>query len=312
MSETTPNPQLPSQGWRTLRRNRPRSRLLQASTWLLLAGTVAVWASGTFAPGDLFSARRRANLWRFLSEDALPRPLRDGEGLGGLGSWLQTNWESQGAAATWATLQLALVASVLAALVGLALAPLVARTLARSDPYGAPGPTGLRWSIAGGLARSACILGRGLPELVLAWILIALVPSSTWAAVLALGIHNGGILGRLFGETLENVDRSAPQAMATAGLRRSHLILGSSLPIALPRLFAYFFYRLETCVRDATVMGLLGVASLGHVIVEARARAAYDEMLLFVACGAGIVLLADRASHFFRERLRQSGSTHVG
>lgn len=303
----------PARGaWKELRRSRPRSRLLQISTWVLLAGTAAVWASGQLAPGDLFSARRRANLWRFLSEDALPRPLRDGEGFSGLWGWLRTNWEDHAAAATWATLQLALVASVLAALAGLAVGPLVARTLARPDPYGAPGPTGLRWRVAGGLARLGCILGRGLPELVLAWILLALLPSSTWAAVLALAIHNGGILGRLFGETLENVDRSAPRALAAAGVRRSHLVLGSSLPIALPRLFAYYFYRLETCVRDATVMGLLGVASLGHVIVEARARAAYDEMLLFVACGAGIVLLADRASHFFRERLRHSGSTHVG
>ena len=91
-----------------------------------------------------------------------------------------------------------------------------------------------------------------------------------------------------------------------AGARRAHIFVGASLPQVLPRLFAYYFYRLETCVRDATVMGLLGVASLGHIIVEARARADYDEMLLFVACGAGIVLVADRLSYSFRRRLRQA------
>ncbi|MCH9647651.1 MAG: hypothetical protein K0U98_05385 [Deltaproteobacteria bacterium] len=39
--------------------------------------------------------------------------------------------------------------------------------------------------------------------------------------------------------------------------------------IALAALLLYFFYRWETSVRDATVLGLLGISSLGHWIVDA-------------------------------------------
>lgn len=289
-----------------LHRERPRSPFVRGSVLLFCLGAAITWGSGVLAPGDIFSERRQENLMRFLSREALPAPLRNGEGLGGLWNWISTLWVTHAAAATGATLQLALVSAVLAGLASLLVAPLVARTLARPDPYGAPGPQGWRWRLLNGAARLGCVLARALPEFVLAYLLIALVPSASWAAVLALAIHNGGILGRLFGETFENSPRTPSEALATLGAKRAHLVLAAGLPLALPRLFAYFFYRLETCVRDATVLGLLGVASLGHVIVEARARGAYDELLFFVGCGAAIVLLADRVSHMFRKRIREA------
>ncbi|MFT7677171.1 MAG: phosphonate transport system permease protein [Planctomycetota bacterium] len=291
---------------RRLHRARPRSPFVRGSILIFCLGAAVAWGSGVLAPGDIFSARRQENLMRFLSTEALPAPLRNGEGMSGLFDWMRDLWVGKAAAATGATLQLALVSAVLAGLGSLLIAPLVARTLACPDPYGAPGPQGWRWRILNTGARLGCVLARALPEFVLAYLLIALVPSASWAAVLALAIHNGGILGRLFGETFENSARTPSEALATLGAKHVHLVFAAGLPLALPRLFAYFFYRLETCVRDATVLGLLGVASLGHVIVEARARGAYDELLFFVGCGAAIVLLADRLSHFFRTRIREA------
>ncbi|MDP6409182.1 MAG: ABC transporter permease, partial [Planctomycetota bacterium] len=65
-----------------------------------------------------------------------------------------------------------------------------------------------------------------------------------------------------------------------------------------------FFYRFETCVREATVLGMLGVVSLGFYIQEARAKLYYDEMLLLIGLGALIVLAADFLSSRARRYLR--------
>jgi len=80
------------------------------------------------------------------------------------------------------------------------------------------------------------------------------------------------------------------------------------LPLALPRFLLYFFYRFETCVREATVLGMLGVVSLGYWIQEARARQTYDELLLFVGLGALLVLAADAVSIAARGWLRRARS----
>jgi phosphonate transport system permease protein len=58
----------------------------------------------------------------------------------------------------------------------------------------------------------------------------------------------------------------------------------------------YFFYRAETCLREGTVLGLLGVATLGGLVRESRAMDRYDEMMIYIAKGAVLVIVADLAS----------------
>ena len=65
-------------------------------------------------------------------------------------------------------------------------------------------------------------------------------------------------------------------------------------------------YRWETCVREATVLGMLGIVSLGYWIVDARARNHYDEMFLLVLVGAAIVLVGDLVSAAAREVVRRA------
>jgi phosphonate transport system permease protein len=77
------------------------------------------------------------------------------------------------------------------------------------------------------------------------------------------------------------------------------------MPLVLGRFLMYFFYRFETCVREATVLGMLGVVSLGYWIQDARSKQFYDEMVFFVALGALIVLAADLLSAFARTSLRR-------
>jgi len=54
------------------------------------------------------------------------------------------------------------------------------------------------------------------------------------------------------------------------------------------------------------VLGMLGVVSLGYWIQDARAKQFYDEMVVFVALGALLVLVADLASAAVRALLRRA------
>ena len=124
--------------------------------------------------------------------------------------------------------------------------------------------------------------------------------------VLALALHNAGILGKLGAEVVENTDSAAPGALRALGGSRRQIGLLGLLPLGLPRFLLYFFYRWETCVREATVLGMLGMASLGAWIVDARARNRYDEMLFYVLAGAGLVLVGDVVSALVRRVVRRA------
>jgi len=129
---------------------------------------------------------------------------------------------------------------------------------------------------------------------------------SAWPAVLALAIHNSGILGKLGAETIENLDPRTLRALRQLGCTRSQIAGAAVLPMFLGRFLLYFFYRFETCVREATVLGMLGVASLGYWIQDSRTRQFYDEMLFFVVLGASIVLVADLVSVLARWLVRRA------
>src|SRR5690606_26000289 len=103
--------------------------------------------------------------------------------------------------------------------------------------------------------RAGLVFLRAVPEYVWAFLLVTIFGPGAWPAVLALGIHNAGILGRLGGEVLENVEPPPARALRAIGASRRQVLLGALAPAAFPRGLAFHFYRFETCVREATILG---------------------------------------------------------
>jgi phosphonate transport system permease protein len=290
----------------TLRRDRPRSRLVRTSAALL---TVLALFSGWYAladPAGFLTPRRRANLHRFLTEEALPAPLREGgpDMLGDTLAWASDLFFARGAQALLATFAIALAAMALAGAFALLTAPFGARTLFAARPFDTQSPRGAPWRAITAAARFFWILLRAIPEYIWAFLLLAILGPTAWPAVLALAIHNAGILARLGADLAEDVDRGPLAALAATGARRAQIAATALPPLALGRFLLLFFYRFETCVREATVLGLLGVLSLGYWIQDARVRQHADEMLFFVLLGALLVIGGDLISAAVRRRLR--------
>lgn len=290
---------------------RRRQPFLLISVVTLLLFLLATWICGDFGVADFLSERRQRNLARFLTE-IRPAPLQGRDwNWSSFVDWSGRVLEERGFDAAIATLAIAVLAISIAAAASLALAPLAARNFACPEPYVAGGrkPSWLHvavWRSLLTLTRCCLILMRSLPEYVLAFLILAVLGPSAWPAVLALALHNAGILGRLNAETIENRNDASLVALRGLGARRSQIGTLALLPIILPRFLLYFFYRWETCVREATVLGMLGVVSLGYWIADARSRGRYDEFLFLVLVGAAIVLAGDLVSALARRWVRRA------
>jgi len=296
-----------------LRRARPRSTLLRFSVVALGALVAYAWLSGDIHVDDLFTARRHENLVRFATVDVVPFALRGTDW--GAAQYFEFAWGlalDRGLSGLGSTLAISVLAIALAAAGGLALAFLAARNVATAAPFGErvlhdrSRSVALAWTTLSSAVRGALILLRAIPEYVWAFLFLAMFGTSAWPAVLALAIHNSGILGKLDAETTENLDPRPLAALRNAGGTRAQIAWLGALPLAANRLLLYFFYRFETCVREATVLGMLGVVSLGYWIQDSRAKQYYDEMVVFVALGALLVLAADLASAVVRRALRRA------
>ncbi len=294
-----------------LRRGRPRSALLRGSAAIGLVGVCAAWWIGDFALADLLSERRQQNVARFAGE-LVPFALRGGDV--GPADWLR--WASgQMLAGGWTAVAqsfaISVVAIVLAVLGALVLCFPAASSLATPEPLlpdsADAGPVRrVFWKAVLVGTRLALLGMRAIPEYVWAFLLLGVLGISPWPAVLALAIHNAGILGKLMAESVEDLPAAPAAALRAAGATRRQIALFAALPESLGRFLLYFFYRWETCVRESTVIGMLGIASIGFAVNEARIRLQYDVMVFFVLVGSALVLLGDAASGLARRAIRES------
>jgi phosphonate transport system permease protein len=156
--------------------------------------------------------------------------------------------------ATWETVAMSALGTVLAAAAGLLLALPASRLHAGAAPR-ARTPTRLLLNAL-----------RSVPELVWASLLLIAAGLGPFAGTLALAAHTTGVLGRLFAEAIENAPTGAATALRTQGARDAQVFLYATLPQVLPQLTSYALYRWENNIRAAAVLGVVGAGGLGQVL----------------------------------------------
>lgn len=283
--------------------------------WWSVAGLAALviyaWASGGFSFDDFLSERRIANVQRFTGE-LRPSPLQDRAWDWGIAlQWSRDLLATRGWRGAATTLAISIAAIVLASVAAAVLALPATRTFAAPEPYGphprAPSrPRRFAWGVGVWATRALLIFLRSVPEYVWAFLLIAVVGPNPWAAVLALALHNAGILAKLNAEVVENLPPESLSALRSLGAGRRQIAIAGIAPTMAPRFILFFFYRWETCVREATVLGMLGIVSIGFFVQDARARQYYDAMFALILVGSAIVLIGDFLSAAARKVIRES------
>lgn len=294
-----------------LYQQRPRNRIGRYSAYLMLAIIALSWILGDFFTADTFNQRRLENLQRFLHE-LVPYPLQERSFDWAIAfDWFNNIFISRGWEAMVSTLAISVTAIVLAGIGSNLLTFLAARNLSTPEPF-LPS-LGQRskviqttWWLVVALTRLLLIFLRAIPEYVWAFLLLTIFGISAWPIILALALHNLGILSKLSADIVENLPPAAMASLRGLGASRVHIIWAAIIPMALPRFLMFFFYRWETCVREATVLGMLGFVSLGFWIQDARARNIYDEMFLLILLGAALIMVGDLVSAIARALIRNT------
>jgi phosphonate transport system permease protein len=154
-----------------------------------------------------------------------------------------------------------------------------------------------------GVAKAVLNVLRTIPEIVWALIFVFVVGLGPFPGVLALGVHTGGVLGKLFGEVLEDVDPAPLEALRTTGASRLQVLLYGVLPQALPQFVSYALYRWEVNIRAAAIMGFVGAGGLGQRIHIAISLFHEHQLLTLILTVYLIVTLVDVLSAWLRARL---------
>jgi phosphonate transport system permease protein len=149
------------------------------------------------------------------------------------------------------------------------------------------------------------ILGftRSIHELIWAWLFVAAVGLSPYAAILALAIPYGGILGRIFADMLNDVPNQPIVALQAAGSTRLQTLIYGYLPLVWADFISYTMYRFECAIRSSAIMSFVGLGGLGFQIQLALADLKYGSLWTFVFFLIALVIFVDVWSNFVRKGL---------
>jgi len=142
---------------------------------------------------------------------------------------------------------------------------------------------------------------RSIPELIWVLVCILAVGLGPFAGTVAIGLHTGGVLGKLYAETLEEVPTQPVEALRASGASLFQILLWGMWPQARPMLASYTVLRWETNLRVSTILGLVGGGGLGQAIYNNVQLGFYPRVATLIA----IVYLLVIATDWIGDRLRR-------
>jgi len=146
-------------------------------------------------------------------------------------------------------------------------------------------------------------MARAINELVFAILFVAAVGLGPFAGVMALFIHNLGIIAKLFSEAVEAIDPRPVEGIAATGASRLQQIIFGVIPQVLPLWTSFSLYRFETLVRSATVLGIVGAGGIGFIFYESFRSFQYDVASAVIIVVIISVSIIDIISSQLRKRL---------
>jgi phosphonate transport system permease protein len=135
-------------------------------------------------------------------------------------------------------------------------------------------------------ARGLIAVLRAIPDLVFALILVRSIGLGPLAGILAIGLHSVGMLGRMFADSIEQVDQRTLEALRATGASKTQVFFAAIWPQLTPSLIANSLFRLDINLRSAAVLGLVGAGGLGLLLDRTLGQLDYRGTL-----GAVVVIL---------------------
>ena len=224
------------------------------------------------------------NVVRFFTQDIIPAPIRGAKegGYTELAQWFGTIMQEQAIPGIINTLLLTQIALVVTAVLTLLVYPLISRHFHKK--------------MGRGIGHIVLVVMRSTPEYILAFILLQFFGPSMLPAVIALALHNSGIIGHLLGKQSNTMELRIDSAK---GL---NLYAYELTPRLYGSFLAYLFYRWEIILRETAIMGLLGVATLGFYIDNAMQDLRFDRALLLILITALLNISIDALSRTLRKK----------
>ncbi|WP_016588953.1 phosphonate ABC transporter, permease protein PhnE, partial [Yersinia pestis] len=143
---------------------------------------------------------------------------------------------------------------------------------------------------------------RGIDMAIWGLIFVRAVGMGPLAGVLAIIMQDVGLLGKLYAEGHEAVDKSPSRGLTAMGANSLQKHRFGIFTQSFPTFLALSLYQLESNTRSAAVLGFVGAGGIGLVYAENMRLWNWDVVMFITLIMVVIVMIMDKISAILRKK----------
>ena len=189
------------------------------------------------------------------------------------------------------SIQIAIMGTVLGIIFSIVLSMLAAKNLTPRPGVGI-------------FLKSFFALTRAIPALVWALLFIVAVGLGSLPGILALAVNSIGMLGKVFSESFENVDKGILDGIRSTGASGLQVFTQGALPETMPALISWSLFRLDINIRYSSILGVVGAGGIGWELVRASRMLDYPAVLMITIIIFAMIYAVEQVTSYARNVIR--------
>ncbi len=144
---------------------------------------------------------------------------------------------------------------------------------------------------------------RTFPPIVTAIIFFRGVGPGPLAGGLALSIYTMGVLTKLYSEVIESSHENIKNSIVVTGCSNLNCYKHGILPQTFPMFLSLVLYRMESNIRNSTILGIIGAGGIGTILTMNITWRNWERVGLIILGIASMIIFIDTMSQNLRKRL---------
>ena len=153
------------------------------------------------------------------------------------------------------------------------------------------------------VARVIIVASRSINTLIWALLFVAILGPGPLAGVLAIAFRSVGFMGKLVGESIEEMDWGPIEALQSSGSSRGHIITYAVVPQIIPSFWAIAILRWDINIRESTVLGMVGAGGIGMLFQVAIDLFRWNTVSMVLVSIIVVVLFGEVVTAIVRRKL---------
>ena len=141
---------------------------------------------------------------------------------------------------------------------------------------------------------------RTMPFLIIAAILVSLFSTGVFSGFVSIYLINILTSAKLLKEYAEEVEIKQLEAMEALGASKFIIYKNAILSNLKPQVISVYFLTLESSIRGASVLGLVGAGGIGQRLWQELNHLRYDRVSIIIITLVILIFVIDLVSYYFR------------